>query len=406
MKYTKEEVMQYVEMEDVMFIRLAFCDVFGTQKNIAILPTELKRAFEQGIAIDASAIAGFGGEVKSDLFLHPDPSTLESLPWRSENGQVVRMFCTVTYPDGKELESDSRTILQKAVNEAARRGLSFDIGAEMEFYLFNTDENGDPTRIPYDHAGYMDIAPDDKGENIRRAICLTLSQMGIQPETSHHEEGPGQNEIDFRYSDPMSAADNALTFRSVVKTIVARNGLVAEFSPKPLKNQPGSGLHINISVKSSDGEDKLPYVIAGILAKIKEITAFLNPCEESYERLGNRKAPKYISWSSENRSQLVRVPATPGKNPRAELRSPDPMANPYLAFALLIYASMYGIENRLELPASADLNFFTADEETRAQYDHLPETLSEAMELSKNSEFVRNYLDPTVIEAYSARAAE
>lgn len=406
MKYTKEEVMQYVEMEDVMFIRLAFCDVFGTQKNIAILPTELKRAFEQGIAIDASAIAGFGGEVKSDLFLHPDPSTLESLPWRSENGQVVRMFCTVTYPDGKELESDSRTILQKAVNEAARRGLSFDIGAEMEFYLFNTDENGDPTRIPYDRAGYMDIAPDDKGENIRRAICLTLSQMGIQPETSHHEEGPGQNEIDFRYSDPMSAADNALTFRSVVKTIVARNGLVAEFSPKPLKDQPGSGLHINISVKSSDGEDKLPYVIAGILAKIKEITAFLNPCEESYERLGNRKAPKYISWSSENRSQLVRVPATPGKNPRAELRSPDPMANPYLAFALLIYASMYGIENRLELPASADLNFFTADEETRAQYDHLPETLSEAMELSRNSEFVKNYLDPTVIEAYSARAAE
>lgn len=406
MKYTKEEVMQYVEMEDVMFIRLAFCDVFGTQKNIAILPTELKRAFEQGIAIDASAIAGFGGEVKSDLFLHPDPSTLESLPWRSENGQVVRMFCTVTYPDGKELESDSRTILQKAVNEAAKRGLSFDIGAEMEFYLFNTDENGDPTRIPYDRAGYMDIAPDDKGENIRRAICLTLSQMGIQPETSHHEEGPGQNEIDFRYSDPISAADNALTFRSVVKTIVARNGLVAEFSPKPLKDQPGSGLHINISVESSDGEDKLPYVIAGILAKVKEITAFLNPCEESYERLGNRKAPRYISWSSENRSQLVRVPATPGKNPRAELRSPDPMANPYLAFALLIYASLYGIDNRLELPKSADLNFFTADEEMKAQYDHLPETLKEAMELAKNSEFVKSILDATVIEAYCQRAEE
>lgn len=398
--------MQYVEMEDVMFIRLAFCDVFGTQKNIAILPTELKRAFEQGIAIDASAIAGFGGEVKSDLFLHPDPSTLESLPWRSENGQVVRMFCTVTYPDGKELESDSRTILQKAVNEAAKRGLSFDIGAEMEFYLFNTDENGDPTRIPYDRAGYMDIAPDDKGENIRRAICLTLSQMGIQPETSHHEEGPGQNEIDFRYSDPISAADNALTFRSVVKTIVARNGLVAEFSPKPLKDQPGSGLHINISVESSDGEDKLPYVIAGILAKVKEITAFLNPCEESYERLGNRKAPRYISWSSENRSQLVRVPATPGKNPRAELRSPDPMANPYLAFALLIYASLYGIDNRLELPKSADLNFFTADEEMKAQYDHLPETLKEAMELAKNSEFVKSILDATVIEAYCQRAEE
>ena len=247
MDFTEQEVRQYVEQEDVRFIRLAFCDVFGKQKNIAILPTELDRAFRHGIAIDASAIAGFGGEVRSDLFLHPDPATLASLPWRGENGKVVRMFCGVAHPDGTTLETDSRALLRKAVERAAKRGISFAFGTEMEFYLFKTDEDGEPTKIPFDRAGYMDIAPMDKGENVRREICLTLSQMGIQPECSHHEEGPGQNEIDFRYSDPLAAADNALTFRAVVEAIVARNGLAADFSPKPLPDQAGNGMHINIS---------------------------------------------------------------------------------------------------------------------------------------------------------------
>ena len=257
MDFTEQEVRQYVEQEDVRFIRLAFCDVFGKQKNIAILPTELDRAFRHGIAIDASAIAGFGGEVRSDLFLHPDPATLASLPWRGENGKVVRMFCGVAHPDGTTLETDSRALLRKAVERAAKRGISFAFGTEMEFYLFKTDEDGEPTKIPFDRAGYMDIAPMDKGENVRREICLTLSQMGIQPECSHHEEGPGQNEIDFRYSGPLAAADNALTFRAVVEAIVARNGLAADFSPKPLPDQAGNGMHINISVDSRDGRDLL-----------------------------------------------------------------------------------------------------------------------------------------------------
>ena len=262
MNYTEQEVMEYVRQEDVRFIRLAFCDVFGKQKNISILPDELERAFRHGIAIDASAIPGFGGEVRSDLFLHPDPSTLSSLPWRGENGKVVRMFCGVTHPDGTVLAPDSRALLKKAIERAAAAGVSFAFGAEMEFYLFKTDEEGEPTKIPYDRASYMDIAPMDKGENIRREICITLEQMGIQPECSHHEEGPGQNEIDFRYSDPLSAADNAVTFRSVVETIVARNGLAADFSPKPLPELPGNGMHINLSVKSADGRDLLPYVMA------------------------------------------------------------------------------------------------------------------------------------------------
>ena len=400
MKYTKEEVMQYVEMEDVKFIRLAFCDVFGKMKNVAILPTELERAFNCGIGIDASAIAGFGGEVKSDLFLHPDPSTLSSLPWRSENGRVIRMFCTITHPDGTIFKSDSRSILIKAIEDAKEKGVEFAFGSELEFYLFKTDEEGNSTKEPYDRAGYMDIAPDDKGENVRREICLTLSQMDIRPESSHHEEGPGQNEIDFRYSDPLTAADNALTFKSVVKTIVARHGLYADFSPKPLPDEAGSGLHINMSVKAMNDPDAFNHLIAGVMDKIREITAFMNPSEGSYERLGKRKAPVYVSWSTENRSQLLRIPATPGMAPRIELRSPDPEANPYLAFALLIYAGLHGIENKLPLQPSADINLYSAPEDVLKGFKRLPCSLKEATELASNSEFVKEHIPQEIISSY------
>lgn len=400
MKYSAQEVLQYVLEEDVKFIRLAFCDVFGKQKNISIMPDELERAFGYGIGIDASAIAGFGGEVHSDLFLHPDPSTLTVLPWRPEHGRVVRMLCDVSYPDGSPFENDTRRILKQAVKAAEDMGCKFAFGSEMEFYLFKLDESGNPTDIPYDNAGYMDIAPDDKGENVRREICLTLEQMGIKPEGSHHEEGPGQNEIDFRYSSALTAADNASTFNTVVKTIASVNGLKADFSPKPLKNEPGSGLHINISVHSDDGSDLMPYIIAGILEKISDITIFLNHSEQSYQRLGKDKAPKYITWSSENRSQLVRVPAAVGEYKRVELRSSDPTANPYIAFALLIYAGLYGIENKLSLPEAADINLFTADKETLKKYKILPQSLEEAAKTAKNSDFVKQHLPQSLIETY------
>ncbi len=309
MKYSKEEVMQYVNEEDVKFIRLAFCDVFGKQKNISIMPAELPRAFEYGIAFDASAIAGFGDESRCDLLLHPEPETLMLLPWRPEHGKVVRMFSHITYPDGRPFECDTRYLLKKAVDDAEKAGYSFAFGAEQEFYLFQLDESGKPTDIPYDEAGYMDIAPEDRGENIRREICLTLEQMGIRPESSHHEQGPGQNEIDFRYSDALTAADNAITFQTVVKTVARRNGLWANFSPKPLKNKPGNGFHINMSVKNSKGSQDLCNMIAGVLEKAVEMTLFLNPTDASYKRFGSDKAPGYVSWSSENRSQLVRIPA-------------------------------------------------------------------------------------------------
>lgn len=403
MKYSQQEIIQYVQEEDVKFIRLAFCDVFGKQKNISIMPDELPKAFTYGIAIDASAIDGFGDETHSDLFLHPEPDTLMPLPWRPEEGSVVRMFCNITYPNGTPFEYDSRMILKQAIEEASKEGLQFFFGTEQEFYLFQLDDHGEPTKIPYDHAGYMDIAPEDKGENIRREICLTLEQMGIRPESSHHEQGPGQNEIDFRYSDPLTAADNAMTFQTVVKAIALRNGLYADFSPKPLHHQPGNGFHINISVKSAYDQDCMDSMIAGILDKVSEMTLFLNPLENSYERFGQDKAPRYISWSSENRSQLVRVPAALGEYRRAELRSPDPAANSYLAFALLIYASMYGIKEKLELPEPADLNLFKAPIEVLANFRQLPGNLPAACQEAKNSSFIKKCIPKAITELYCSR---
>ena len=401
MVYEKEEILQYVIEEDVKFIRMTFCDVMGRLKNVSIMPDELDRAFAYGISIDASAIAGFGGEVHSDLVLRPDASTLCILPWRPEHGRVVRMFCSVHYPDGRPFEMDTRAILANAVKEAEAEGLTFFFGPEMEFYLFRLDDTGAATKVPYDTAGYMDVAPEDKGENVRREVCLTLEQMGIRPESSHHEEGPGQNEIDFRYADPLTAADNAVTFRSVVSTVAAGNGLAADFSPKPLPDAPGSGMHINLSVKASSGADVMPQVMAGILNHVYDLTVFFNPVDASYRRLGCRKAPRYISWSSENRSQLIRIPAASGEYRRAELRSPDPSCNPYLAFALLIYAGLDGVRAASSLPAPADANLFTAPEQVTASYRKLPETLDEARQAAHASEFARRYLPESLIAYYT-----
>ena len=392
MNYTVNEVLDYVEQEDVKFIRLAFCDAFGRQKNIAVMPDELRRAFENGISIDASAIPGFRGEAKSDLLLFPIPSTLTTLPWRSFQGKVARMFCDIRYPDGSVFEKDGRAILAAAVAAAGARGVSVFFGSEYEFYLFETDERGKPTRVPYDSASYMDVAPEDRGEDLRREICLTLLDMGIKPECSHHEEGPGQNEIDFRYADAITAADNAINFISVVKAAAIQNGLYADFSPKPLDGESGNGLHINMSVKTQSGRDMTEPFMAGVLAHIKELTAFLNPCEESYKRLGTMKAPKYITWSPENRSQLIRIPAAKGEYKRVELRSADPTANPYLAFALLIYAGLDGIERELPLQGSTDLNLYTAAPELLSALDTLPASLGEAKALAKSSAFLAGVL--------------
>ena len=395
-----EDIMQFVEEENVKFIRLAFFDVFGVQKNIAIMPDELKRVFTEGISFDASSIMGFDAEVRSDLFLRPDPTTMSIVPWRPIDGRVAKMFCDIEYPDGSIFEKDPRYILKQAVAEAQKNGISVNFGTEVEFYIFKLNENGERTRVPMDQASYMDIAPEDHGENIRRDISFALVDMGIRPEASHHEMGPGQNEVDFRYADALTAADNASTFKWVVRSIATSDGVWADFSPKPLKDKPGNGMHINISVEARDGSDYTMEFMAGVMEHIREMTLFLNPSRESYERLGDMKAPRYVSWSEQNRSQLIRIPATRSGMTRIELRSPDPLANPYLAFALLIYAGLDGIKRKLQPMEPIDLNLFKADPKITDGLKQLPQTLEEAISLARNSSFIRNIVPDGYLEAY------
>ncbi len=385
--YTESEVLEFVKEEDVKFVRLAFFDLKGKQKNISIMADQLHRAFELGISFDASAIDDFESPDKSDLFLHPDPTTLSVLPWRPNTGKVCRMFCNIKYPDGTPYEKDCRTLLKNAIKYAKEKyNLSLSFGPEVEFYLFKLNEAGESTKIPFDNAGYMDIAPEDKGENIRRDICFTLESMGIIPEASHHEEGPGQNEIDFKYSDALTAADNTATFKWIVRTRAASNGLYADFSPKPLEGQAGSGFHINVSLSD---ESKMPNAIAGILKHAEELTYFLNTTEESYNRLGECKAPKYICWGNQNRSTMIRVPATK-KIKRLEIRSADPECNPYIAFALIIYAALDGIENNLVPPAPVEENLFANTSKNDIKV--LPDTLDLAKKIADESEFVKKVL--------------
>ena len=403
MNYTPDEVLQYVLEEDVKFVRMAFCDIYGKQRNVAIMAGELPRAFEHGIAFDASAISGFDMDARSDLFLRPNADTLKELPWRPQSGRVAHMFCDVVHPDGTRFDGDTRALLRAAVAEAAAKGYEFRFGTEMEFYLFKLDEQGRPTEEPFDTAGYMDVAPEDRGENVRREICLTLERMGIIPESSHHESGPGQNEIDFRYAQPVAAADNAVVFRSVVRTIAAQNGLWADFSPRPLADHDGNGMHINISAVRGGADVPPLKLVPGLMRRIPEMTRLLNPVENSYARLGRDKAPAYITWSEENRSQLVRVPAAAGEYKRVELRSPDNAANPYLAFAMMIHACVEGLEEALPLPEPTNINLFRADAAKLRVYDRLPATLEEASILASRSEFLRAHLPAQVLAAYGIR---
>lgn len=408
MEYTKSEVLQYVAENDVKFIKLFFTDILGEVKSISIQPSILENAFENGISFDGSAVPGFLKVEQSDLFLMPDPTTLSVLPWRPTQGRVARMYCNICYSNGQPFEGDSRLILKNVLDKSKKLGYEIKVGTECEFYLFKLDENGLPTRIPHDKAGYCDLAPLDKGENVRRDIITNLEQMGIEPQTSHHEAGPGQNEIDFKYSSAMRAADNFATFKITVKTIAAKNGLWATFMPKPLENQSGSGLHINISIYK-DGENlfatenpESKQFIAGVLKRISEITAFLNPIQQSYKRLGAFEAPRYISWSRQNRSQLIRIPAAKGDSVRFELRSPDPTCNQYIALALIIAAGLEGIENKMELAPACDKNLFetSADEIKNLGIESLPLTLENSLKLCVNSDFVKRYIPEITLQAF------
>ncbi len=399
MLYTQDEVMDFVSEEDIKFIRLAFFDALGVQKNVSIMPENLLEAFEHGISFDASAIRGFEQPERSDMFLHPDPSTIAVLPWRPSDGRVVRMYCDIRHAGGALYEKDCRHILKKAVQKAADAGYEISFGSEIEFYLFKLDEKGLPTLEPIDFAGYMDISPDDKGENIRRNICFALSDMGITPEASHHEEGPGQNEIDFLHSDALAAADNCAAFKWAVRSIAAANGVHADFSPKPLKDMSGSGFHINISasnIGSAADNDLIPHITAGVLRRIREITLFLNPTPASYKRLGGYKTPKYANWGEGNRAALIRLPATNGNIRRVEVRSPDPQANPYTAFALLLYAALEGIMDAAIPP----------QKESAESLKELPASFDEAFALASASDFVKAIIPQSFMEAYAKQKAQ
>jgi len=408
---TPSMALNFVKENNVKFIRLNFCDIFGFQKNISIMADELESAFENGISFDAHVIRGFRDVTQSDLFLFPEPSTLAVLPWRPGPGSVIRFFCDIKKPDGAAFEHDTRMILKKVIESAERkRGLYCKIGVECEFYLFKTNENGEPSDITLDKGTYMDISPLDKGEDIRREICLTLEEMGIKPVSSHHVQGPGQNEINFKFNNAVASADDLQSFKTVVKAIASRNGLFASFMPKPMPDAPGSGMHVNISLyqngKNIFNNENESYskikesFIAGILDKTPEITLFLNPLANSYERLGKFEAPKFVSWSYQNMAQLLRIPAATSENVRIEIRSPDPSLNPYLAFALLISAGLDGIEKNMILPKAIDENLFTADKNLTKNLAQLPDTLEKAIELAEKSAFIKDVIGSRLLSKY------
>ena len=388
MDYVLEEVMKFIEEEDAKFIRLAFRDAFGVQKNISVMPGQVPKAFSEGIAVNAREIAGFENSPHGLLYLKPDASTLAILPWRPDRGKVVRMFCDLYTADGKPFELDTRGILKKAIEMADEAGIEFRFGSETEFYIFKKDEDGNPTKEPFDEAGYMDIAPLDRCENIRREISLTIERMGLTPERSHHERGPGQNEIDFHFGKPLKAADQEITFKMVVSTIADRNGLVADFSPMPLEDKPGNGYHINIYATDAEGNDVVKYVAAGIMDKIRDMTVFLNPTDASYTRFGNSTAPDRVSWSDDGDAELMYVEPYMGRV-RAELRSPDAASNPYLVYALLIYAGLEGIKKKLSLPEKMNEGVL------------LPKSRKEAIRIAAESEFIKTVLPAELIEEYT-----
>ena len=412
--YTKNDVLNLVEEEDVEFIRLQFTDVFGTMKNMAVTRSQLESVIDQGGMFDGAAIDGFVKLEESDLYLKPDLDTLEIFPWRPQQGKVARLICDVYKPDGTPFEGDSRYILKKVVKEAEEMGYTFNVGPECEFFLFHTDDNGLPTTITHEHAGYFDLSPLDLGENARRDMILNLEEMGFEIESSHHEMAPAQHEIDFKYADAMSTADNIMTFKLTVKTIAKRHGLHASFMAKPKAGVNGSGMHTNMSLSKdgvnifADQENGLSkeayYFIAGIMKHIKGMSLILNPTVNSYKRLvPGFEAPVYISWSETNRTPLIRIPAARGQGTRVELRSPDPSCNPYLTMAVCLAAGLDGIKNRLECPKPINKNNYkiTEEEVEELGIERLPRNLYQAVEEFRKDDFVRQVLGKHISDEYA-----
>ena len=413
--YTREDILRMVEEEDVGFIRLQFTDIFGSLKNIAITTSQLERALDNQIMFDGASIEGFARIEESDMFLFPDLNTFEIFPWRPQQGKVARMICDVHKANGEAFKSDPRYILKKVLAEAKSMGYELQVGPECEFFLFHTDEDGLPTTISHEKAGYFDLGPLDLGENARRDMVLTLEDMGFEIEASHHEVAPAQHEIDMSYCEALSAADNIMTFKLVAKTIAKRHGLHATFMPKPKQGINGSGMHINMSLNKDgvnifqDANDpnglskEAYYFIGGIMKHMKAISFITNPIVNSYKRLiPGYEAPVYIAWSAENRTPLIRIPSTRGESTRVELRSPDPSANPYLALAVCLAAGIEGIKNEIIPPKKMSCNIFEMTEEERkeAGIERLPGSLREAAKEFEKDAFIQNVLGEDLSRKY------
>ena len=415
-RYTKDDIFRMVEEEDVEFIRLQFTDIFGTLKNIAITSSQLEKALDNKCMFDGSSVEGFVRIEESDMYLYPDYDTFEIFPWRPQQGKVARLICDVYTPDGKPFEGDPRWILKKTIKEANEMGYRFDVGPECESFLFHTDDNGLPTTLSHEKAGYFDLGPNDLGENIRRDMVLTLEEMGFEIEASHHEVAPAQHEIDFKYDEVLKTADNIQTFKMTVKTIAKRHGLYATFMPKPKFGISGSGMHINMSLATEEGKnifadengkiglsDDAYHFIAGIMKHARGMSAITNPLVNSYKRLvPGYEAPVYIAWSAKNRSPLIRIPASRGNGTRVELRNPDPTANPYLVLALCLAAGLDGIKNKIEVPESVDCNIYemTPGERRAAGIENMPADLKEAVDCLVADEFLCSVLGEHITTKY------
>ena len=397
MNRTEQDVLDFIQENDVKFVKLAFCDALGNLKNVSIFADQLESIFEKGMPIEEEAFDGIASYERGDIRLYPDPSTLHVLPWRPQHGSVVRMYCHLMHADGTIAECDGRVLLKNAQDRLSKLGYSCIIGSDCDFYLFEQDEKGKPTNIPFDNAGYLDAAPLDKGENIRREICFNLESFGIKPSSSHHEKGPGQNEIKFNYNDALLAADDLITFKSTVKSIAAINGLYASFLPKPLDNEEGSALRVNVQLKKNGekldvNSKEVKSFLAGILNRIAEITLFLNPTPNSYDRFNYATAPKYIGWATSKFHQVIKVSAH-----KATINSADPACNPYVAYALLLFAGAEGLEKNMQLSDPVSEIITTANE---INYKALPLDLGEAIKLAKNSEFVKMYIPSKHLTQY------
>lgn len=403
MGYTREDIIRIAKEENVRFVRLQFTDLLGIIKNVEIPVSQLTKALDNKMMFDGSSIEGYVRIEESDMYLYPDLDTWVIFPWVTED-RVARLICDIYMPDGTPFAGDPRGILKRALRNAQELGFStMNVGPEPEFFLFKTDEKGNPTLETNDQGGYFDLAPTDLGENCRREIVVVLEKMGFEIEASHHEVAPGQHEIDFKYSDAVQAADQIQTFKLVVKTIARKYNLHASFMPKPLFGMNGSGMHCHMSLFEGernafyDENDRLGlsatarHFMAGVLNHARGFTAITNPTVNSFKRLvPGYEAPVYVAWSASNRSPMVRIPASRGLSTRIEVRNPDPAANPYLAMAVMLAAGLDGVKTKRPLPAPVDRNIYVMSEEEResAGIPSLPANLKDAIDEMLGDEVV------------------